>query len=362
MIGVSVDERGDIMDWNELSGPQLKILREAILRSFPTVSRFDMFLSDELDKGSLANEVGPGSFEQQIHAYLISIQSEGWTDSLVDALQRQRGKNPWVRRLPDAIRAAGTSAPERLAAAPSMQLEKIVQGGGFADLRIWAQSLALVSAATCRIEFPTGQAQGTGLLVAPDLVLTNYHVVKRQLNKEASPADIVCRFGYARDANGLDEGTPYNLAAGDAWTLDASPFDTVDTGGAGIASASNLDYAVLRLASPLTDWKPIRVAANIALPNADLPVLIVQHPAGTPQALAIGKSLGTNENGSRFRYDADTLGGSSGSPVFNQRLELVALHHAGDPRSEIRAAYNQGIPIGLIVAAWQSKQFPPFWQ
>ena len=56
-----------------------------------------------------------------------------------------------------------------------------------------------------------------------------------------------------------------------------------------------------------------------------------------------------NESGTRLRYDADTLNGSSGSGVFNQRLELAALHHAGDPASKIRAQYNQGIPIGAIV-------------
>ncbi len=349
------------MDWNELSGPQVKILREAILRSFPTVARFDMFLSDELDKGSVSTQVGPGSYEQQIQAYLINIQAEGWTDDLVDALQRLRGRNPWVQRLPDAIRAAGTSAPARLSS-PSMQLEKIVQGGGFADLRIWAQSLALISESTCRIEFPAGQPQGTGILVAPDLVLTNYHVVKGQLNHQTSAADIVCRFGYARDANGLDEGTAYKLAAGDGWTIASSPFDEADTHGVGVASTSCLDYALLKLGSPIPDSKPLRVAPISPLPNAELPVLIVQHPAGTPQALAIGKSLGVNENGSRFRYDADTLGGSSGSPVFNQRLELVALHHAGDPRSEMRAAYNQGIPISMIVGSLQSRQVPQFWQ
>jgi len=347
------------MDWNDLSGPQRKILREAIMRSFPNVKKFDIFLSDELDQGPVSNVVGSGGFEEQIQDYLINVQNEGWTDRLVDALRLYRSNNVWVRRLPDAIRATDTKVPERLR---GMELEKVVQGGGFADLRIWAQSLALVSAATCRIEFPKDQPQGTGLLVAPDLVLTNYHVVKRQLNKETSPADIVCRFGYARDANGLDEGTAFALAPGDSWTVGNSPFDSADTSGAGTASPSNLDYALLRLAAPITDWKPIRVSANVGLPAVDFPILIVQHPAGTPQALALGKSLGANENGSRFRYDADTLGGSSGSPVFNQKLELVALHHAGDPRSEIRAAYNQGIPIGLIVASLQGKPVPQFWQ
>lgn len=350
------------MNWDELSGPQLRILREAIIRSFPTASRFDLFLSDELDKRSLASMVGPGGYEQQLHDFLTIIQAEGSTASFVDALQRQRGKNPWVLRLPDAIRGAGASPPERMSE-PAMRLEKIVQGGGFDDIKMWAQLLSLISAATCRIEFPAGQPAGTGMLVAPDVVMTNYHVVKDQIERRSSATEIACRFGYARDAGGLDEGIVHKLAAGDGWRLAESPFDVeADTRGVGVASASCLDYALLRLAAPIPDVKPIRVAASAFLPSAQLPVLIVQHPAGTPQALAIGKSLGVNENGSRFRYDADTLPGSSGSPVFNQKLELVALHHAGDPRSEIRAEYNEGIPIGMIVSSLQSKQILQFWE
>jgi len=348
------------MDWNQLSGPQLRLLRETILRAYPTVKQLNMFLSDRLDERPVSFRVAEGSYVDQVHSYLTEVvQAEGWTDRLVDALQQSRGQNPWVLRLPDAIRAAGTSAPERLSS-PSMQLEKIVAGGGFADLRVWAQSLAFVSDATCRLEFPPGQALGTGILVAPDLVLTNYHVVERQLKGEASAADTVCRFGYARDANGLNEGVTYGPAG--EWSIANSPYDEVDTRGVGIASPLSLDYALLRLRSAVREAKPIRVMASSILPSAELPVLIVQHPAGTPQALAIGKSLGTNENGSRFRYDADTLGGSSGSPVLNQQMELVALHHAGDPRSEIRAAYNQGIPINMIVDSLRSKGVGKFWQ
>ena len=54
-----------------------------------------------------------------------------------------------------------------------------------------------------------------------------------------------------------------------------------------------------------------------------------------------------------MHYDANTLPGSSGSPIFNADLQLIGLHHRGDPAAHALAAdapANQGIPISRIVA------------
>jgi hypothetical protein len=53
------------------------------------------------------------------------------------------------------------------------------------------------------------------------------------------------------------------------------------------------------------------------------------------------------------RYRTNTEGGSSGSPVFDQNWQLVALHHAGDPSWV--AKYNEGIPISLILAQLKAR-------
>ena len=37
-----------------------------------------------------------------------------------------------------------------------------------------------------------------------------------------------------------------------------------------------------------------------------------------------------------FHYEADTERGSSGSPVFNDQWEIVALHHSGVPKTNAR--------------------------
>ena len=60
--------------------------------------------------------------------------------------------------------------------------------------------------------------------------------------------------------------------------------------------------------------------------------------------------LGVNANRTRVTYTTNTLGGSSGSPCFNQHLELIALHHAGDPKYAPMyfPKFNEGIPISAI--------------
>jgi hypothetical protein len=67
--------------------------------------------------------------------------------------------------------------------------------------------------------------------------------------------------------------------------------------------------------------------------------------------------------GRRLRHDAKTLPGSSGSPCFNVDLQLVALHHAGDPQSNLqfKGEFNQAIPIGLVVEHLKGKGLTPFW-
>src|SRR5690606_3164747 len=48
-------------------------------------------------------------------------------------------------------------------------------------------------------------------------------------------------------------------------------------------------------------------------------------------------------------HDADTLGGSSGSPIFYQGThELIGIHHAGMAKSGSSPAMNFGIPMHRI--------------
>jgi Trypsin-like peptidase domain len=221
-----------------------------------------------------------------------------------------------------------------------------------------------------RISHGPGNRIRDRVLVSCDSVLTNYHVVENHIRGELDPATISCRFDYARDTKGLDEGRLVGLAAGSSWIIAQSPYDPADVSGVGSATTEHLDFALLRLSEAAADHDvgggtrrgTVAVGRQPPVPADKAPIFIVQHPKGRPMALSIGIVQGRSENGSRIRYDADTLNGSSGSCVLDQRLDLVAIHHSGDPSASLRAQYTEGIPITGIVAMLEAKGVLPFWR
>ena len=58
-------------------------------------------------------------------------------------------------------------------------------------------------------------------------------------------------------------------------------------------------------------------------------VNIVQHPNGEPKQLALRENQLVDVLENFLHYQTDTAPGSSGSPVFSDEWEVVALHHSG---------------------------------
>jgi hypothetical protein len=81
---------------------------------------------------------------------------------------------------------------------------------------------------------------------------------------------------------------------------------------------------------------------------------IVQHPDTRPLELALDTEavIGLYGNGSRVLYRTNTEPGSSGSPCCDANLNLVALHHVGDPKYgplTKKGDWNQGGLFDAIV-------------
>lgn len=184
-----------------------------------------------------------------------------------------------------------------------------------------------VQAARCvgRIETDLGDGRhafGTGFLVSPRLLLTNHHVLEVPSQAAAS----VVEFDYQLDY--MDQALTIHR-----FGLDPDGFFLTD---------KELDFALVAVkptsanGRPLTDygWTPLfREEGKIRIGEA---INIVQHPRGEMKQIVIrgNKLLDLLEDSPVAHYEADTEPGSSGSPVFNDRWEVVALHHSGVPRTD----------------------------
>lgn len=216
--------------------------------------------------------------------------------------------------------------------------------------------------AVCRIEYPLGKARGTGFLLGPDLLLTNQHVIK---SAEHLP-ETVARFDYVKDSSGVgSKGRVFHFVPD---FYHSSP-------------AEELDWALVRLdGEPLAEiaaeddersLDPIALARlgkhrGYLLPAPkgaifdDLRrVNILQHPSGQPLKVVLTQNYVVRSTEDRLHYVADTMRGSSGSPVFNERWQVIALHHSGSPypepegpaEDEWKTKYrvNEGIPMRAIL-------------
>lgn len=308
-----------------------------------------------------------------IRALLIALEALGITSDFLAYVYVERPGRPDVRAgivkyFPDAIairekridlsaQEAGVpqANPSKDAIAPGLQ-RNVRPNLVKLDIRVWQHRLMRVERQVCRVELD-GNPLGTGFLVGPDTVLTNWHVFEVAKNAE-KVGRLGCRFDYVRlpngqinpgelimlDGTGCLNGTPYSAA--EKTNNPDNPLPTLD----------ELDYALLRLASRIGEQQVEGAPRGwIALPTSvlplanDAPVLIAQHPEGFPMKLALDTqaALGLNGNGTRLRYRTNTDPGSSGSPVFTMDWDIVALHHYGDPKWQ-NPLFNQGVPIELI--------------
>jgi Trypsin-like peptidase domain len=221
------------------------------------------------------------------------------------------------------------------------------------DTEIWLSRFETIKRQVCRVE-AEGAGIGTGFLVGPGAVVTNWHVV-REARKRDVLAKLGCRFDYRRlVGGGVDAGTLIAATTvvderpcSDA-ELTAQPDDPPP-------KPDQLDYALLRLATPVPERGFLRLS-NPPPSAKDDPLIIVQHPEGDPLRFAIDTSaiIGSVHDGLRLRYRTNTAAGSSGSPCFSMDWDLLALHHLGDPATG-PATYNQGVPVGLIRKSMEAK-------
>jgi hypothetical protein len=319
--------------------------------------------------------VGPGRpLRKTIHELLVELENLGLTHLVLAAVYERRPKRSDVRA------KIARLCPEAVATAAEGRAELSVQHGGEAesdapadalapglqrnvrphlaklDVRVWLERLTRIERQVCRVEHG-GNSVGTGFLVGPAAVLTNWHVVE-DAQRQGALSNLACRFDYLALPGGARQpGTVIPL--GPEGCLDASPYAPAEltrTPDVPPPTANELDYALLRLDQPIGEltangaprgWIELPSTPPSLEPGA--PLLIVQHPDGAPMKLALDTAavIGRWAANMRIRYRTNTDPGSSGSPCFTMDWDLAALHHYGDPAWR-EPLFNQGVPAELI--------------
>lgn len=352
----------------QLTGAEIGELSQ-VLRDAFTVAELNRLLTFRLDRKFDDYAPIAGDYQAAAFGILTAANRQGWIAALISSAQSE---NPSNAQLYDFAQRFELTAMKAIQFQNAQQRILREQNKNvYPD--VWMAKLGTIEPAICRIEINTEQGAviyGTGFLVGPRVLLTNYHVmevlvVSRQGRKldnihSARPEDVVCRFDYKRLGSGvLYQGVEYKLDP--AWNLDLSEDCPPDQ----LAPTDKLDYALVRLAgSPGKDviapmpgaagrergWLDLSSSFNFP---AGAPLFILQHPQGDPLQLAFDTNavLEMNSTNSRVRYKVNTNQGSSGSPCFNQDWELVAMHHSGDPNFDPphKPEYNEGIPVSQIM-------------
>jgi hypothetical protein len=108
-----------------------------------------------------------------------------------------------------------------------------------------------------------------------------------------------------------------------------------------------LDTTILELDDYPADASRCPIAARRPLLHTEPPpqTYIIGHPSGGEQMmLSVRDNRLLDADDLRLYYRTPTLGDSSGSPVFNQAWELIALHHAGLTHMSQLTASTKPIP------------------
>lgn len=198
--------------------------------------------------------------------------------------------------------------------------ERIIGGNELQSVS-YLQRGAIAARAIARIEMVSSGRRigwGTGFLIAPRVLITNNHVLPQRDAAEDSLAHFEFEFNLQDELIGpvrfrLDPAALY-------FTHQALDFTVV-----GVAPTSTEGDRSLREFGCV----PLLEVTGKATEGEWL--TIIQHPSGQHKQVCARENKLIRRAEDVLWYSTDTLGGSSGSPVFNNDWYVVALHHSGIP-------------------------------
>jgi endonuclease G len=176
------------------------------------------------------------------------------------------------------------------------------------------------------------QGIGTCFMISPELLITNHHVIE----DAAHAATCEVEFNFEVDTRGSSRPVT-------RFALAPEKFCETD-------ERTHMDFTVVALGSRLSGTRTVanlgfcRITADANKHALGDFVNIIQHPGGEHKQVVMRENLLVHRGRNVLLYNADTNGGSSGSPVFNDEWQVVALHHFAGASSTIRLENGVELP------------------
>lgn len=253
------------------------------------------------------------------------------------------------------------------------------------------KAIAMVTLKVAKSGLPSGSGWGSGFLISNSLFMTNNHVIRNK----AFCDDVNMQFMYQDNYNTepaisseffeTNEDSFFHTNAGLDYTivrLRRNPYrfripfpykvgeDMVNHSYpakheyADTEQIEELKYLsdFITKKQPISEFDPARILhffgytpgskygfiplrPTVSYPEG-LRLNVIQHPQGRKKEVVVQQNELTDVHTNVIHYFSDTDYGSSGSPVFNNTWDLMALHHARKPSESA----NEGMRIDKIVA------------
>jgi endonuclease G, mitochondrial len=198
-------------------------------------------------------------------------------------------------------------------------LEGLITGNDLMSINYLPRGIQ-VSKSVCRIEKKNEQGvtikYGTGFMISPLLLITNEHV----LDSRENCIKTVIQFNYEEDENFLPKQDK-------SFLLDPDLF---------FYNNKELDFALVAVKEKDTNNQiSLSEFGYIKLIGMQGKILIgefatlIHHPNKEKKQISIRENRIVDLPDKFIHYLTDSLGGSSGAPVFNDHWDVVALHHRG---------------------------------